>query len=84
MVSFVEDSALSTIPSTHLHLSISGAGLAPAQVLIAFATEGARKGRPYEDNIVSISPHPHLSVHEHGEEPVAEGGEVLVCWIKSA
>ena len=26
----------------------------------------------------SGSPHPHLTVHEHREEPVAEGGEFLV------
>lgn len=24
------------------------------------------------------SPHPHLAVHQHGQLPVAEGGEVLV------
>jgi hypothetical protein len=29
----------------------------------------------------SGSPHPHLAVHQHGEEPVAEGGEFLVLLV---
>ena len=30
------------------------------------------------------SSHPHLAVHEHGQEPVAEGGEFLVLEVMNS